>query len=253
MQYYKIINDLTFIGVGSSFDFREFQKKHKILLACDESRAQYIQFKDKLYRDGWLCPVITDAISYENVTIIEIDKKEYDILNEAIEKDEEIIIEPEIPEEEPDITQPDMETELTVDYVKEIKIKEMSQKCNSIITNGVDVTLSDEKTHHFSLTIYDQIMISKLADKAKNGENALPWHEDNGECKFYSAEDILILSNAMEMLITYNQTYFNSLKQYIRSLSDINEINKVDYGRDIPDEYKSDVLNFLMKQGDNNV
>ena len=253
MKYYKIINDTTFIGACSSSDFRKFQLKHKILLACDVDYAQYIQFKDKMYRDNWFCPVVTDTVEYGNAKVIEIDEEEYNALIKAIEDNEEIIVQPDIPDINENESDIDKDEEVTVDYVKEVKIKEMSQKCNQIITNGVDVTLSDNKSHHFSLTIYDQIMISKLADKAKNGENTLPWHEDNGECKFYSSEDILILSNNMELLITYQQTYFNSLKQYIKSLSDIKEISGIEYGCEIPEDYRSDVLNALMKQGDNNV
>ena len=253
MKYYKIINDTTFIGACSSSDFRKFQLKHKILLACDVDYAQYIQFKDKMYRDSWFCPVVTDTVEYGNAKVIEIDEEEYNALIKAIEDNEEIIVQPDIPDIDENESDIDKDEEVTVDYVKEVKIKEMSQKCNQIITNGVDVTLSDNKSHHFSLTVYDQIMISKLADKAKNGENTLPWHEDNGECKFYSSEDILILSNNMELLITYQQTYFNSLKQYIKSLSDIKEIGRIKYGCEIPEDYRSDVLNALMKQGDNNV
>lgn len=253
MKYYKIIINATFIGVCSSSDFRKFQLKHQILLACDVDSAQYIQFKDKMYHDNWLCPVITDIVEYENAKIIEIAEEEYNALIKAIEDNEEIIVQPDIPDINENESDIDKDEEVTVDYVKEVKIREMSQQCNQIITNGVDVTLSDNKSHHFSLTIYDQIMISKLADKAKNGENALPWHEDNGECKFYSSEDILILSNNMELLITYQQTYFNSLKQYIKSLSDIKEIGRIKYGCEIPEDYRSDVLNALMKQGDNNV
>ncbi len=253
MKYYKIINDTIFIGACSSSDFRKFQLKHKILLACDVDYAQYIQFKDKMYRDNWFCPVITDTVEYGNAKVIEIDEEEYNALIKAIEDNEEIIVQPDVPDVDENESDIDKDEEVTVDYVKEVKIREMSQQCNQIITNGVDVTLSDNKSHHFSLTIYDQIMISKLADKAKNGENALPWHEDNGECKFYSSEDILILSNNMELLITYQQTYFNSLKQYIKSLSDIKEIGRIKYGCEIPEDYRSDVLNALMKQGDDNV
>lgn len=255
MKYYKIINDTTFIGACSSSDFRKFQLKHKILLACDVDYAQYIQFKEKMYHDSWLCPVITDTIEYENAKIIEIDEEEYNTLIKAIEDNEEIIIQPDVPDIDENESEDnvDKDEEITVDYVKKTKIKEMSQKCNQLITNGIDVVLSNKKVHHFSLTIYDQIMISKLADKAKNGENELPWHEDNGKCKFYSAEDILILSNSMELLITYQQTYFNSLKQYINSLSDIKEISEIKYGCEIPEEYQSEVLKTLMNQGDNNV
>ena len=49
-----------------------------------------------------------------------------------------------------------------IDDVKAAKIAEMSVACNEVITQGFDITLSDKKSHHFSLEVADQLKISKL-------------------------------------------------------------------------------------------
>ena len=48
MRYYKIIINNEIVGIGTTIDLRKFQKKHEIFLSCDESEAQYIQYKEKM-------------------------------------------------------------------------------------------------------------------------------------------------------------------------------------------------------------
>lgn len=57
MNYYKLINGETFVGIATQYDFREYQKKHGILLACDEETAQYVQVEESLYHAEWMKPV----------------------------------------------------------------------------------------------------------------------------------------------------------------------------------------------------
>ena len=131
-----------------------------------------------------------------------------------------------------------------------MKIKEMSNTCRQTIIDGIDVELSDGKTHHFSLEIEDQIKIQALAIKAQQGEEKLYWHPDGELCQFYSAEDILRIYAALEETQTVNTTYFNSLRNYIQSMTSIEQVSKVVYGMGIPEEYQSEVLKYLMKEGD---
>lgn len=126
----------------------------------------------------------------------------------------------------------------------------MSQACNSIITSGFDIVLSDKISYHFSLELSDQVKISKLADRAKSGIEPLPWHADDGLYKFYPKEDILSINEAMEVLVEYHTTYFNSLKNYIRNLADVEKILELTYGVEIPVEYRSEVLTMMMNQAE---
>lgn len=187
---------------------------------------------------------VREDIGAITADVIEIDKEEYDELYELIEHDEEI--EP-YPEPEPS-PEPEPEPEdITVAYAKKLKLKDMSNTCNNIIFAGIDVVLSDEETHHFSLTEYDQLNLFKLETLARSGQEALPYHEDGELCKFYPAVDIIAIANAAAQYITYHTTYFNSLKAYINSLRSLNTISKVTYGMDIPEKYQSDVWKEINK------
>jgi hypothetical protein len=113
--------------------------------------------------------------------------------------------------------------------------------------NGIDVILSDNNSYHFSLQITDQIMIDKLAYKAKNGETNLIWHEDGGLSRVFSAEDMLLINEEMDKYITYHTVYFNSLKSYIKSLKKQQKIMDVTYGIEIPEKYQTEIYKNLNK------
>ena len=69
------------------------------------------------------------------------------LLYNAIRSNKQIEIEQEEPEQE--ATNENDGTDITIDYVKEAKVKEMKTECNKMITNGFDVELSDNQSHHF--------------------------------------------------------------------------------------------------------
>ena len=245
MNYYKLISGTNIVGIVTSLDFRRFQKKHRIILICDEQSAQYVQYKDILYHDNWMLPITSDLYEYESAEVIQVDEQEYNTLKAALETEDEIVIKPETPvEEEPEYVDPN--DVITVDYVKSVKIAEMSNTCNKVITNGFDVILNDGNSYHFSLTTQDQLNLITLSSMVANGETQIPYHADGELCRFYSAEDINIIITTATQFKTYQISYFNALKAYIESLDDMNEIGAITYGVDIPAEYQSDVLKALV-------
>ena len=247
-MYYKLIQGKSIVGVISSIDFRKYQEKHKRILFADEEDGQFVECKEKYYRDDWLRTMPVGTVKTAKADIIRISFEEYEALREAFETEEEIEVpeEPEPAEEEEIPEDPDQELE----FVKEMKIKEMSNVCRQTIIDGIDVELSDGQTHHFSLEIEDQIKIQALALKAQAGETMLYWHPDGELCQFYSAEDILRIYAALEETQTVNTTYFNSLRNYIQSMTSIEQVSKVVYGMGIPEEYQSEVLKYLLEEGD---
>lgn len=245
MNYYKLINGSTFVGVATQHDFRVFQQKHKIILACDEEQAQYVQLGDIFYRANWMVPVTTDRFAYETVEIIQIEQEEYDILYEAVEKGEEIEVEQEQTPTVEDTSVIDPNEEVTVEYVRTIKVAEMNMVCNKVIENGIDVLLSDGEVYHFSLTTQDQLNLITLQSMISAGETMIPYHADGELCRYYSVDDIKVVMDAATAHKTFHVTYFNSLKVYINAMENMTDIASVQYGIDIPDEYQSDILKAL--------
>jgi len=248
MIYYKIIKDHEFIGIGTSYDLRVYQPKHDILLVADEDVAQYIQIKDQLYRDDWFKLLNTNSIEYEIANISVISEDEYKQLLEAIDKGEEISI----PIEEDNIIEANdnvivNEAEIiTLEYLKAQKIKEMSHICNQTITNGFDITLSDGKEHHFSLTTQDQLNLITLSAMVSAGETTIPYHADGELCKHFSINDIENVIHTATVFKTYHTTYYNSLKEFIESIQGRNEVSNIYYGVTIPNEYQSEILKELL-------
>lgn len=248
MSFYKLIDGKNFVGVATDDNFLTFQKKHNILLACDVDKAQYIQYYDKFYRDNWMTPTTTTFIPYTTVSVIEIKEDEYNTLNTAAENGEEIVVEEE-PEEIYDEVYVDVVEEITIDYLKNQKIKEINKLCNQIITNGFDVTLSDGENHHFSLTTQDQLNLTTLSAMAASGTENIPYHADGEPCKFFSVKDVQTIVQAAMDFKTFHITYHNALKNYIDSLVLMDDIEKVSYGMEIPEEYQSEVLKIILQKG----
>lgn len=250
MTHYKIIKDGEFIGVGTSYELRRYQKKHGMLIVSDENSAQYIQIGNMLYRDNWFKALIFDTISYETAEVSVIEEDEYQQLLEAINKGEEISV---LTENDNNYKQEEIitvnETDVTVEYLKSKKIKEMSYICNQMIVSGFDIELNDKKSHHFSLTVQDQLNLITLSTMVSSGEDVIPYHADGELCEYFSSDDISSIIKTSTELKAYHTTYYNSLKLYIQSLDNREAIADVYYGMDIPDEYKSNVLkSFLSNQ-----
>ena len=249
MRFYKIINETNFIGVGDSDSLRKYQQKYNTLFICDEQEAQYIYWNEALYHDSWMYKPVTDAYDYTEAQVIEIDEQEYNTLYEAIETGEEIIIDEE-PEPEIDEQHIDETEVVTVEYVRSAKIAEMSKTCEQAIIAGFDATLSDGQTHHFSLTLQDQLNLVTLQTQLASGETTIPYHADDELCRFFTPAEVQIIIEAATYHKTYHVTYFNMLKSYIEQLETIEEISAVTYGMELDDEFYSDVMRQLIHTGD---
>lgn len=87
-----MINGQNFIGIGTTLELRKLQKKHGILIACDEDAAQYIQIDDELYHADWMRTTAISNIISNKATVVEITKDEYDEFAQIISDNEEVII-----------------------------------------------------------------------------------------------------------------------------------------------------------------
>ena len=187
MKYYKIITDNEFIGVINSNNFVAENPTNGWLFTSTEDLGQYVTYENKLYRDYWMQPIPQSTVQFTVAQITEINEEEYNSLVEAIinnepievEQEDETPVPTEIIEEDPDIT---------VEYVRDAKIKEMSTACRHTIEGGFDLELRGE-TYHFSLDTQDQLNLISLGTMAQT-QSLIPYHADGQECTFYSAEEI---------------------------------------------------------------
>ena len=128
---------------------------------------------------------------------------------------------------------------------KKLENKKMSGLCEKMITDGFDIKLSDNKSHHFSLSIQDQLNLLSTVKMIESGETFIPYHADGELCKAYSVEDMSNIITYTTEFKTFHTTYFNSLKAYINSLRSVNTVSTIEYGVEIPEKYQSDILKQL--------
>lgn len=241
MNYYKLIYDSQIIGAVTSDNFIRYQPVIECFLRGDETTGEYISYKGLLYRSPWMAP-ITKLEDYILVTILKITKEEYDIYVAALEQNEPILVQPEYTPLV-DTTYVDNHEIISLDLVRNAKIKEMSTACHDTIENGFDLELREEN-HHFSLDTQDQLNLMSLSTMAQT-QSLIPYHADGEEVVFYTAEEINEIVDTANAFRIYHTTYYNALKGYINALETIEEIAAIEYGTEIPEEYKTDVLKAL--------
>ncbi len=124
----------------------------------------------------------------------------------------------------------------TLEQVQNDKIIELSFICNKTIESGFDVTV-DTGVEHFSLTYYDQLHIKQQSDAVKNGAIVVPYHADGKGCRKYTALEMLTIATEAEKFVTYNTTYFNQAKQWIKACTSKEEVNRITWGVPLPIKY----------------
>ena len=129
--------------------------------------------------------------------------------------------------------------EKALDFVKACKLDEISRACHTTITKGFDVP--DLDNAHFNLSTEDQSNIANLFKVVELGGTEYPYQADGGVCKVYSAEDITKIYFAAQTLITTQTTYHNALKAYVQTLQDVDSIEAITYGQELPPEIKAQI------------
>jgi len=126
----------------------------------------------------------------------------------------------------------------------EKKLTAISTACESTITGGIDVELTDG-TEHFSLTANDQTNIDGIFNAVVMGATEYPYHADGAACRMYTAADIITLYVAAKTFVTYQTTYHNALKQWIKRETDKSVIAGISYGSTLPDDLAADMQSIL--------
>lgn len=241
-MFAKVVLDGQIIDAFKELSCCKFDKRSGLVLRCgikDKPCGVISERTGEIYQvEGW--HLFPDSITPAGVVAIEyIDEVEFDALVEALDAQGPVVE----PEEDPEIP-----ADATIEFVKEAIIKRMSDACNTAITNGVDVVLSDGVKYHFSLKLEDQLNLMSLQSLIFSGSLAVPYHADGEECRYFTVSDFQAVANAATQWKIYQESYFNNLRLYIQSLTTIPEIMAVEYGMDIPEEYRTDVFRTILQQ-----
>ena len=124
--------------------------------------------------------------------------------------------------------------------LSEKKLTEVNNVCENTIHAGIDVELS-VGTKHFSLTANDQTNLDSMFSAVTLGATEYPYHADGEQCVMYSASDIMTLYVKYKTFVTYQTTYCNMLRTWIKREADNNVIAGINYGVELPEDLKSDM------------
>lgn len=248
LEWFKVIKDGEFIGAVTEQSFARYSPKSGRIHICKAIDGQYIVVDGKYYRDEWMLPLDPNSYAeWEPATVVSISEKEYNVLVN-VPAGEPIVIEKLMNTEPEDIIekQPKEEEVATVEYVRSRKLKQLSAECKQMIENGFDLVLSDGVSHHFSLTVQDQLNLLDL-QRALNEGNDLVYHADGELTQFYGEEDAQDILTGATKWKQYNMTLYNSFKNWINNIEDISVIDAIDYDSEIPEQYCTVVLQTLTE------
>lgn len=244
MRYFKIIVNNVIIGVITSNDFMRYLPITDCFIRANEQSGEYATYKGKFYRSGWMVPIQQQA-DYIEAEIINITEEEYNIYQEAFTVHETIAIEEAEEEEEDFADDPYVDPigEISIQFIRDTKLMELSRECRRTIEAGFDLELRGE-IKHFSLDTQDQLNLMSLGLMAQT-QSLIPYHADGEECVFYTNEEINEIVDTANAFKIYHTTYYNSLKVYVNALDTLEAISAVEYGDEIPEQYQTDVLKAL--------
>ena len=173
----------------------------------------------------------TKGIEYSVVELDTDDIAKYNGVNVSSDEEARRIVEP------------------TLEEVISDKLKEISDICEQTIYNGIDVTLSDGITKHFSLKTEDQINLNGLVSPVSIGnikaENGVPYHADGEICTLFSIADFTLVANSATAFVLQQTTYCNHLMMYVRSLENVEAVKAVAYGQELTGEFLESYKNIM--------
>lgn len=143
--------------------------------------------------------------------------------------------------------EPENMTSLTLEDARKAKFKEVSEACENTIYAGIDVSTSTG-IEHFSLTEKDQLNLFGKKMQLIAGEEKLEYHEDGEPCKYFTAEDMQKIIEKAMFWVSYNTTYCNALNMMIKAATSAEEVEKMSWGMEIPEEFQNEVLKDYMKK-----
>lgn len=231
---YKVVYKNVVIDILTKPIYCKYFVRSGRKIRTDETSANCIisSNNQETYHLAGRSPFMSER--YKSVELVPIDKVEYDYLQSLKTENEAL--------------------EFSLSDLKANKTAEVSAASEAAIHGGTGITLSDGNTYHFSFSDQDQSQIGFLSTAARNAAiletmgvptnetgKDYPWHADGRDCVFYSRQDMITIGTAMQNHITYHNSYFHALRNYIDALTNPLVIVDIYYGMEIPRMYWGEV------------
>ena len=86
MNYYKLTDGRTIVGVVTNSDFRKYKPKTGMVVYSPLESAQLAEYKEKFYRDDWLRPLEDCPKEITQIRIVRIEEQEYNDLKSQFDE-----------------------------------------------------------------------------------------------------------------------------------------------------------------------
>ena len=195
-----------------------------IVMKNDTPESNYIFVREIISKDG--VPIVSDVLFDEDSFYL------YKVVNNTITNTT-------VAEK---IVWKQQKVAAKLQKTKEDKITEIANACATAITNGIDV-----EGHHYSYALTDQNNLYNAMNLAIQTGLEVPYHADGENCRLFTKEELVAIYVAAETNATSEITYNNQMKQYINTLTDINDVNAITHGIPLTGIYL-DTYNAMMAQ-----
>jgi hypothetical protein len=125
-------------------------------------------------------------------------------------------------------------------------LKQISEECQKEIYKG-DVIEISTGSYLFSYTAEDQMNLANAVSLIMQSQDIteLPYHADSYPCSMFSTLDILTIYMKLQMRLTSLTTKCNYMNMWIKSIQSKDELMKITYESELPEDYQSSVNNIL--------
>lgn len=136
----------------------------------------------------------------------------------------------------------------TLEELQAGKRREVAAECERLIYAGINVMLADGSVEHYALTIEDQLNLFGKLSQITAGATQLEYHADGQPCRYYGTADMQAIIQAAMWHVSYHTTYCNAINMWIAGCQTVEEVQEIFYGADVPEKYRSEVLDAYLVQ-----
>ena len=249
----RINNDITYDLC--KWDYMSFSMEPLLFLRTDDLKQVKEDFKDieniEIYNNDELVAEFNLYDTYSEIFYIEnefiVDEQTYvnclkvrlkksDLVTQVQRLDKQI--------------NPVIDTDsMGVDEYRDYILKQVADKCQEDIYAGEIILLNDGTSALFTFNQEDQINLKTLYDLmyANPSIEYLPYHSSGNPCKLYTRKDIQTIYTTLILKLTTKTTYCNAINMYAKSLTTKDEICKIVYGMELPEEYALEMNEILTQ------
>ncbi len=136
----------------------------------------------------------------------------------------------------------------TLEEVKAAKKQEIYTAYNADVAAGVDVELSTG-TEHFPLTQEDrEFLFGKQVELSGSNAETVSYQNSSSHCILLSREDMQKIITAAFAYVNFKTTYRNNLYEWVDGCGTTEDVRRIVYGMDIPEEHQSVAFKMYLAQ-----